>query len=153
MDAFWTSILAAGVAALVTLAVQFLTQRHQANLLTRELEHQTRAALRQTYDKFLVAQRRSREASLRLATGTDGAEESAGRETRGAAAIDAHTAFIEQYHQLNLDASKEMWVEARILRDVLDDMLKYAGKADDDRAQTAHADHVKKLAKHARHAR
>ena len=40
---------------------------HDEQLQFRESEHQTRAALRETYAQFLIAQRRSREASLTLA--------------------------------------------------------------------------------------
>jgi hypothetical protein len=42
-------------------------QEHEAGLQARQLEHQTREALRETYKQLLVAQRRSREASLDLA--------------------------------------------------------------------------------------
>jgi hypothetical protein len=134
MDTIWTGVVAGSVAALVTIAVQLLTQRHQRNLLSRELEHQTRTALRQTYEKLLGTQRRSRETSLRLATRAAGVDTSAGDESLSGAATDAHVAFIEHYHQLNLDASREMWIEARGLRHVLDDMLEAAQEGDADRA-------------------
>jgi hypothetical protein len=145
MDTIWTAVVAGGVAGIVALATQHLTQRHQTNLLTRELEHQTRAALRQTYDKLLVAQRRSREASLRFATSTSTADPSARDEALRAEATAAHVAFIEHYHQLNLDANREMWIDARGLRNVLDDMLKAA--------QAGEADRAKELVKPARAAR
>jgi hypothetical protein len=51
------------------------------------------------------------------------------------AAKDAHTAFIEHYHQLNLDANREMWIEARGLRRVLDEMLKAAEDGDANKAK------------------
>src|SRR5690242_17395931 len=37
-------------------------QRHEAQLQERQLEYQTRGALRETYAMFLVAQRKSRQA-------------------------------------------------------------------------------------------
>jgi hypothetical protein len=145
MDTIWTGAVAGGVAALVSVAVQLLTQRHQTNLLTRELEHQTRAALRETYGMMLVSQRRSREASLRLAVITARADGSIVDGALNEAAIEAHSAFIDHYHRLNLDASREMWIEARGLRDVLDDML--------EAAQQGHEDEAKKLYEVARDAR
>jgi hypothetical protein len=104
MDTIWTGAVAGGVAALVSVAVQLLTQRHQTNLLTRELEHQTRAALRETYGMMLVSQRRSRDASLRLAT-TTARDGSIGDGALKEAAIDAHNAFIDHYDRLNLSGS------------------------------------------------
>jgi hypothetical protein len=109
---------------------------HQRSLQTQELEHQTRAALRQTYDKLLVAQRRSRETSRRAATTVQSKDGSADEALR--AAEDAHTAFIEHYHQLNLDANGDMWVEARRLRRVLDAMLKAAKAGDVKKAAELH---------------
>ena len=53
LQVIFTALLVAGIAA-------FVVKRY-------ELEHQTRAALRETYADLLVAQRRSREASLALA--------------------------------------------------------------------------------------
>jgi len=135
VDTIWTGAVAGAAAAVVTLATQFLTQRHQMHLLNRELEHQTRAALRKTYDKLLVAQRQSREASLRAAAQSSGTDVSAGADKLKAEATAAHNAFIEQYHLLNLDASREMWLDARSLRDVLDDMLKAAQGGDTEAAE------------------
>ena len=57
----------------------------------------------------------------------------------------AHTAFIEQYHQLNLDANAEMWRDARTLRRVLDAML--------EAAEARHADKAGELSEIAKHAR
>ena len=143
MDTVWTGLIAGIVAFVATLLTQFLTQRHQKNLLNRELEYQTRAALRQTYDRLLVAQRRSREASLRLAEARQIAKSA--KKRLEAEATQTHTVFIEHYHQLNLDASPEMWVEARTLRHVLDGLLKAARKG--------HATKAADLAEDARNAR
>jgi len=133
-DTIWTGVIAGAIAGVVALVTNFWTQRHQMNQLNRELEHQTRAALRQTYYKLLVTQRRSREASLRLATTPSNGNSSAGEEALRTEATAAHGEFIEQYHQLNLDASRDMWIEARGLRHVLDDMLKAAQEGDVDNA-------------------
>ena len=141
MDTIFTGLVAGGVAAVVTLLVQFLTQRHETNLLNRELEHQTRAALRGTYYKLLVTQRRSRDASLHLAE--QGGERNAPEATESATL--AHSAFIEHYHRLNLDADERMWVEVRGLRDLLDDLLKAAREGD-----AAEAKRLFKLARKAR---
>jgi len=154
MDAIWTGFVAGAVTAAAAVIGQLLTQRvqrkrlteelehrtqtvlreleHQSQLLTRELEYQTRAALRETYTRLLVSQRQSREASLRAAKRTVGANESV--DDALGAAVEAHTSFIEHYHQLNLDVNREMWLEARGLRAVLDDMLKAAKKEDADEA-------------------
>jgi hypothetical protein len=145
MNAIWTGLVAGIIAFAATLVTHFLTRGVQRNLLDRELEHQTRAALRQTYDKMLVSQRRSREASLRLLQWADGTEGAPGYETLVEDATAAHAAFLEHYHQLNLDASPEMWIEARGLRHVLDDMLKTAQEH-----QTADAQHLSDLARDAR---
>jgi hypothetical protein len=147
MDTIWTGLLAGAAAAAVTLLTQFFTRRHQMNLLNRELEHQARAALRQTYGELLIAQRRSREASLQLAAAprTIGDDDSSARDALTTAAIAAHSEFLERYHRLNLDASRTMWIEARGLRDVLDAMLKAAKEGE--------AIEVEQLGKAARHAR
>ncbi|WP_141754163.1 hypothetical protein [Streptomyces subrutilus] len=42
----------------------------------------------------------------------------------------AHDEFIETYHRLNLDASKQMWREARRLRKVIGDMLELGKRGD-----------------------
>ncbi len=115
-------VVAAAVSAAVTWWNQSRERRQRQQLLRQELEHQTRDALRQTYAQLLAAQRRSREASVQLATagGVDGNGELA------EAAIAAHAEFIDRYHQLNLDSSRDMWLEARGLRDILDKMLEFA---------------------------
>jgi gas vesicle protein len=95
--------------------------------LQRELEHQTREALRQGYTQLLVSQRRCRQACLRLAE-AGGAERSP---DLAAAARAAHDAFLDAYHVLNLDSTKEMWEEVRGLRHVLDVMLKTANEGRD----------------------
>jgi hypothetical protein len=100
-------------------------------LQSRELEHQTRAALRETYYQLLVAQRRSREASIKLAA-ADGV--TAGEGLRGEVS-GAHDEFINQYHRLNLDATPEMWRDARGLRKVLDDMRDFALSGDSEACQ------------------
>ncbi|MCA1698461.1 MAG: hypothetical protein LC790_05965 [Actinobacteria bacterium] len=154
MDTIWTGLVAGVVAFLATLLTQFLTQRHQLDLLTRELEHQTRAALRDTYNKLLVVQRRSRETSLALARRTGGADAADRNRALASQATAAHEAFVEHYHQLNLDASPEMWIEARGLRDVLDKMLELALGADaGEPATRPEVNEVEALAALARDAR
>jgi hypothetical protein len=113
MEVLFAGVVAAAVAALVTLWTQ-----------SRQLEHQTREAPRRTYAELLVTQRRSREASLRLAEAGGAPDHK--RLTEEASA--AHTEFIYRYHELNLDSSREMWLEARGLRDILDAMLELARK-------------------------
>src|SRR5439155_1212688 len=114
---------------------------HERQLQVRQLEYQTRAALRETYAELLVAQRRSREASLRLAN-EPGPAPSGDLEVQ---AVSAHGHFIDLYHRLNLDASREMWEDARVLRNVLDHMLKEAKRGNAGECET--------LAKTARSAR
>ncbi|XUL87979.1 hypothetical protein ACQ86D_15960 [Streptomyces galilaeus] len=94
-----------------------------------ELRHQTRAALRATYAQLLVAQRRSRQLSIELAQAGGKSTDS----TLARQASVAHDEFINVYHDLNLDVSRQMWREVRALRHILDDMLKLAqaGKADE----------------------
>jgi hypothetical protein len=41
------------------------------------------------------------------------------------AAIEAHNEFIDLYHRLAHDADRPMWLDARTLRAVLDDMLDF----------------------------
>jgi hypothetical protein len=134
-------VVAAVVAGLVTLWTQRRQRAAGRALLNRELEHQTREALRRTYAELLVAQRRSREASLRLAE----AGGAAAAEPLAAEAVAAHAEFIDRYHQLNLDSSREMWLEARGLRDVLGRMLEL-GRA----GRTAECKRVAKVARDAR---
>ena len=98
---------------------------HEEFLQGRQLEHQTRAALRETYARFLVAQRRSRQASIALAD----AGGSSSAKDLDKAALQAHDEFIDVYHLLNLDASREMWLDARGLRAALDDCSNSAKKA------------------------
>jgi hypothetical protein len=101
---------------------QAAEMQHEEELQVRQLEYQTRAALRETYSLLLVAQRRSREASVQLAK-AGGASES---EELDKDAVLAHDEFIDSYHRLNLDANREMWEDARGLRLVLDRMLDYS---------------------------
>lgn len=122
-----------------------LEAQHSDLQQRREQEFQTRDSLRASYAELLIVQRRSRQASLRLAaTPVEDRielEREAGR---------AHDAFIDQYHRLALDADKEMWFDARSLRDILDDLLAAA-------RTTPHTEATAKkcaaLATYARHAR
>ena len=104
-------------------------------LLERELEFQTREALRQGFRQLLESQRRCRQACLRLAK-VGGAEHGT---DLAAEATAAHDTFIDDYHALNLDSTENMWKEVRGLRDVLDDMLEYAtaGRSVDKLGQLA----------------
>lgn len=78
---------------------------------SRDLEYQTRATLRETYAHLLVAQRHSRQASVRLAeAGGAKADEALKNETTA-----AHDEFTSLYHRLSLDSSPEMWRDARAL--------------------------------------
>lgn len=125
MEAFFGGLAAAFVSLFATVWTNKKLRRSNENMVARELEHRTRALLRDTYSKVLTAQRRAREEALRLAKeGGGGASELAG------AARTAHDVFIDQYHQLNIDASPEMWLEARALRHVLDDLLESAVAGD-----------------------
>src|SRR5438874_11268879 len=116
-------VIAAVVSAVVSAGVSLWTQareRRQRNeLLQKELEHQTLETLRRTYGQLLIAQRRSRELSVRLAEAGGTPSEA----NLAAAATAAHSEFIDFYHQLNLDSSRDMWFEVRGLRHVLDKML------------------------------
>jgi hypothetical protein len=94
----------------------------------REHEFQTRSALRETYSRLLVAQRRSRQASIALSVA-----ENRARDADRVAARQAHDDFIDEYHRLALDADESMWRELRGLRDVLDDMLACAQSGDADK--------------------
>lgn len=114
---------------------------HDERLQFREFEHQTRAALRETYAQFLVAQRRSREASLALARSGS----APGNENMAEQALQAYNEFIDCYHRLNLDATREMWIDARRLRKILEDMLECA--------QQGNAKECERLIEFARHAR
>jgi hypothetical protein len=122
-----TALLVGGIAAVVV-------KRY-------ELEHQTRGALRETYAQLLVAQRRLREACLDLAR-EGGAEGSADLQQKATSTL---AEFIDAYHRLNLDASRDMWKDARGLRHVLEDMLKHAEKGDLERCED-----LKREARHAR---
>lgn len=92
---------------------------HEEGLQARQLEHQTLQALRENYKALLVAQRQAREAALELA---DAGGSSQDGDLAGAATM-AHATFIDLYHSLDLDASRNMWKDARALRHILDDML------------------------------
>jgi hypothetical protein len=125
VEALLGGLAAAAVAALVALGTSWWDRRQRDKLLSRELEHQARAALRKSYAALLVTQRRSRELSRQLA-------EAGGATTINSklaeAARAAHDEFIDSYHQLNLDSSPPMWLEVRGLRHVLDEMLEFADK-------------------------
>jgi len=114
---------------------------HDERLQFREFEHQTRAALRETYAQFLIAQRRSREASLTLAKSSS----APGNEDLEKQALKAYDEFVDLYHRLNLDASREMWIDARRLEAILKDML---GCAQQGNAQKC--EELKEVARHAR---
>ncbi len=139
LNAVFTALLVAGVAAVVVKRYEALTEdrrqkaeaTHEEHLQTRELEYQTRAALRETYAHFLVAQRRSRESSVALAR-AGGASKDRDLETK---AVHAHDQFVDLYHRLNLDASRTMWKDARGLRAILDDMLSEARAGDAARCE------------------
>ncbi len=106
-------------------------QRHQEVMQARELEYQAREALREIYKQLLVAQRRSRQVSLELSR-VGGATNDSGLARD---ATSAHSDFIDLYHSLNLDASRDMWKDARALRNVLDDMHEAAQAADAKRCE------------------
>jgi hypothetical protein len=91
---------------------------HEEQIQNRQFEYQRRDALRETYAQLLIAQRRSRQASLELAKASVAPGQCIHEK-----AVSAHDEFINLYHRLNLDASAEMWRDARALRDILDDML------------------------------
>jgi hypothetical protein len=131
MEVLLGGVVAAGVGALVTWWTQRRQLEHQTREQERQLEHETREALRRTYAELLVAQRRSREGSLRLAEASGGP----GREELARNAIAARHEFIDRYHELNLDSTREIWLEARGLRDVLGDMLKAANEGDNEECQ------------------
>ncbi len=145
MEVAFGGVVAAVVAAVVSAVVTLWTQaRHRSQrdrLLQKELEHQTREALRNMYGLLLRAQRRSRELSIRLADAGGAAAEGNLAES----AVAAHDEFIDLYHQLNLDSSRDMWLEVRGLRNVLDKML--------EEGQAGHAVECRSLADTARDAR
>lgn len=138
VNALLTAVFIGIVAGLIVKRYESI---HELRLQTRELEHQTRVALRTTYSQLLVAQRHSRQASVQLAQA--GGESSDPDLAKAAGA--AHDEFINHYHGLNLDASAEMWRDARGLRKILDDMLNSARSGD--------APGCEQLAGHARAAR
>ncbi|MFI6437280.1 hypothetical protein [Streptomyces sp. NPDC050759] len=123
VNAFVTAFFIGIVAGLIVKRYEAV---HELRLQTLELEHQTRAALRATYSQLLVAQRRSRQASAQLAQA--GGEKSAPELATKAGT--AHDEFISLYHSLNLDASKQMWLDVRGLRKILDAMLERARRGD-----------------------
>jgi predicted RNase H-like HicB family nuclease len=101
------------------------SKEHDNRRQRQEHEFQSRSSLRDAYSRLLVAQRRSRQASLDLSE-----KQGESREAALTKAKDAHDDFIDEYHRLALDADRPMWLELRGLRHILDDMLKYA-KQDD----------------------
>jgi hypothetical protein len=110
-------------------------RRHQESL-----DQSTRAVLRDAYGQLLVVQRRSREASLKLAKA-----ESDARAAADAELVTAYAEFIDQYHRVSLDASKEMWRDLRKLRRVLGSMKRAAR-----RAEVGRCDELFELARDAR---
>ena len=127
LSALFTAVLVGLAAGLI---VRWFGARHDLRQQGRSLENQTRAALREIYAQLLVAQRRSRQASLKLARSSGSPGRIYKRFHRssedlriGELAESAHSEFIDLYHRLNLDASEQMWRDARALRHVLDDML------------------------------
>jgi hypothetical protein len=133
LDAAFTALFV-GVAA--TFVVRWYENRadarrrqadheHEEEIQERQLEFQTRAALRDCYAQLLVAQRSSREASVELARAGR-----SGKREQEKAAVQAHGEFIDRYHRLNLDADRAMWEDARALRRVLDELLKAGQQGD-----------------------
>lgn len=102
-----------------------LSEAHDARRQDHEQEFQSRQALRETYARLLVMQRRSRQASLALSKA-----EGSARVEAEAAAVDSHNAFLDEYHRLALDADREMWKQLRTLREALDAMLLWARESD-----------------------
>lgn len=98
-----------------------LDKKHDERQQRREHEFQSRSALRESYTRLLIAQRRSRQASIALAS-MEGDPPDADQRP----AAEAHDDFIDEYHRLALDADRPMWNELRGLREVLDDMLQHA---------------------------
>jgi len=162
VEVVFSGFVAALIAALVALAKMLYDGRQQRSVLLQQVkesnqreaefgrqldqqklewESQTRAALRGPYANLLIAQRRSREASLQLAREGQPSEHDRLLEQ----AIEAHDEFIDTYHQLNLDSDREMWLEVRSLREVLGEMLKEARNGN-----AAACDDLAKIARHAR---
>jgi hypothetical protein len=117
-----------------------LSEEHDQRQRAHEHEFQSRQALRESYARLLVVQRRSRQASLALsrAQGEPRVEAAARAEV-------AHDEFIDEYHRLALDADRNMWRQLRQLRKALDAMLLWAREGDRERCE--------QLAKSARSAR
>ncbi|MFB4269191.1 hypothetical protein [Nonomuraea sp. GTA35] len=136
LNSLFTALLVGGFAALAVARYQARAsdrrraaeERHEADMLARQLEYQSREALRATYAKLLVAQRRSREASLGLSKADPSQRDQL--EQLEQEAVQARDEFIDSYHHLNLDVSPEMWRDVRALRRVLEDMLKHARQHD-----------------------
>jgi hypothetical protein len=106
---------------------QVFDQQHDKRQQESEHEFQTRKALRETYARLLIAQRQSRQASIALSSAKD--QE---RDKALVAAGQAHDRFIDEYHNLALDADRPVWLELRALRHVLDEMLKDAEARDSE---------------------
>lgn len=117
-----------------------LSEDHDRRQLKSEHEFQSRQALRESYARLLVVQRRSRQASLGLASAQNDQRDRALTQ-----AIEAHDEFIDEYHRLALDSDQTMWRELRRLRRVLDAMCKYATEGNNAKCQS--------LSDDARHAR
>jgi hypothetical protein len=104
---------------------QLFDQQHDERQQQSEHEFQTRKALREAYARLLIAQRQSRQASIALSATKDPE-----RDEALIAARRAHDHFIDEYHNLALDADRPVWLELRALRHVLDDMLEDAEAGD-----------------------
>lgn len=100
-------------------------EEHERRQQQHALEFQARAALRDSYGRLLVAQRRARQAALALSTA-----DSTTRTVAEQAALKAHDGFIDEYHRLALDADKAMWDNLRDLRKALDSLLLWAREGD-----------------------
>ncbi|MEO6700978.1 MAG: hypothetical protein ABI140_05185 [Jatrophihabitantaceae bacterium] len=129
ISAVASALFTAGFVGIVAARFIHRIETRDADRRHREgLSHQTRAVLRDAYAQLLVAQRRTREASLRLARAQGAARVEADLEV-----VNAYAQFIDQYHRVSLDASKELWRDLRKLRRVLGAMKRAARRADVER--------------------
>jgi hypothetical protein len=158
-DAFFTAVLVAGAAVIVVNCLQNradrsrraeegrraraaaalearqlddqrkLAEEHDLRQQDIQLAYQTRSALRESYVRLLVVQRRSRELSIRRSDFPANAVDAATREAT-TAAIDAYDDFVNEYHRLALDADAEMWPHLRRLEATLKEMLAKAQEGD-----------------------
>jgi hypothetical protein len=121
-DALLKDAVVAVIGAFATALFVVIGGQWAVGSIQRQAE--ARTALRETFARLLVAQRRSRQASLTMAY--SGSASRVQKEALAKAALSAHDNFIDEYHRLNLDVSRELWKDVRTLRGVLDDMLFYA---------------------------